>query len=139
MGGHSILHTGLLATWEVILYSTSNSTSQLLGGHSLLYYTVDFLEVFLYHAAAIPTNVHLEGHSKYSINAILPSLSTVYFGSSVNIISLLLYRFTTLGEGHSVLLFCQLWVKLGVTLYSILANAMVGGGHLDCARSDCYA
>ena len=81
---------------------------------------------------------NLEGHS---INAILPSLSTVYSGSSVNIISHFLYIYSLLWARVTpyLHLFCQIWVKLGVTLYSILANAMVGGGHLDCARSDCYA
>ena len=88
MGGHSILHT-----------------AGHLGGHSLLEYLllvvipysisvvqVGSLEVILYHAAAVSTNVHLEGHSVsvHSIDVILPSLSTVYSGSSLTIFSLLL-------------------------------------------------
>ena len=60
--------------------------------YSITVVQVGSLEVILYHAAAVSTNVHLEGHSVsvHSIDVILPSLSTVYSGSSVTIFSLLL-------------------------------------------------
>ena len=123
-GGRSLYTTYWWPPGRSIFTLLCSSTSQLLGGHSLLYYIVEFLEVILYHATAIPTNVHLEGHSKQSKNAILPSLFTVYFGSSVNIISLLLYRFTTLGEGHSV-------------LPSVLSTLGEAGGHPVLYTSQC--